>query len=72
MRYYSASCHFEAEGREIPRAHQVKAAWLDKIYEQSPSFTSYLWIKVRYGGFLPPRVLSVVEGVEMTCLSSYD
>ena len=23
---------FEAEGREIPRAQQVKAAWLDKIY----------------------------------------
>jgi hypothetical protein len=30
--YYSASCHFEAVGREIPRAQEVKAAWLDKIY----------------------------------------
>jgi hypothetical protein len=44
----SAPCHpfdklrtgFEAEGREIPEAQQVKAAWLDTIYGQSPPFTS--------------------------------
>ncbi len=60
--YYSVSCHFEAVGREIPRAQQVKATWLDKIYGQSPPFTSYLWDKTKVGGFLP--------AVEMTCLSS--
>ena len=59
--YYSASCHpfgklrtgFEAEGREIPRAQQVKAAWLDKIYGQSPPFTSYLWDKSKVWGISP-------------------
>jgi hypothetical protein len=39
--YYLASCHFEAIGREIPQAQQAKAAWLDKIYGQSPPFTNY-------------------------------
>jgi hypothetical protein len=51
--YYSASCHFEAVGREIPRAQQVIAAWLNKIYGQSPPFTSYLWRKSKVWGISP-------------------
>jgi hypothetical protein len=41
---------FEAVDREIPRAQQVKAAWLDKIYRQNPPFTSYLWGKSKVWG----------------------
>jgi hypothetical protein len=53
LSYYSASCHFEAEGREIPQAQQVKVAWLDKIYERHPLFTSYLLGKSKALGISP-------------------
>ncbi len=39
------ACHFEAEGREIPKAQQVEVSWLDKIYRQSHPFTSNLLSK---------------------------
>ena len=44
---------FEAEGREIPRAPEVKVTWLDKIYRQNPPFTSYLLSKSKVWGISP-------------------
>ncbi|MBI1882498.1 MAG: hypothetical protein HYR94_30355 [Chloroflexi bacterium] len=51
--FYSASCHFEAAGREIPRAQQVKVAWLDKIYGQNPPYYQLLIGKSKVLGISP-------------------
>jgi hypothetical protein len=76
IRYYSASCHFEAIGREIPRAHQVKAAWLDKIDGQSPFYLLPM-DKSKVGGIspsgrndmpeqLPLGQISITQGQNLT------
>jgi hypothetical protein len=51
---------FEAVGREIPMAQQLKGGWLDKIH----LFPAKFPVKVTLQGFLP--------SVEMTYLSSYE
>ena len=60
---------FEAEGREIPRAQQPKAAGLDKIYGQSLLLPATYGVKVRYGGFLPAVEMTLLASCG--CLSSY-
>ncbi len=58
-RNYSASCHFEAIGREIPAGRQLAEHLGGKFRSRLCFYQSTLRVKVTPEGFLP--------ALEMTC-----